>query len=407
MRRILATVVLLCGVALAATTAVAPEFFRYSRGLKVPAEAKQAYFVVDRTMWEHMRADLGDMRLYDRSTELPYVLSIQRGGANTQQTPAKLYDLGESAAKTSFKLEAPVAEYDTIALDLKSKNFVTQATVEAGDKGSDWSNLATATIFDFTDEKLGRNFEIRLRAPARFKYLRITIADRIAAKDVSGASMAFEQVRQPSWLALPEQPTNTQSGSETIFEWDASDKVPLDRVEIDVADPGLNFSRSASLEDAEHRVVAAGELKRIHLKRLGREIDREELGLTLPVDSRSKHYRLKIQNGDDRPLPITGVRALSYERRVYFDPQGQSELTLYFGDEKTSTPSYDYARFFEADASAVRADLGPSSANAVYKGRPDDRPWSERNKWLLWVVLIVAVLGLGALAMRTMSKVAK
>ena len=85
---------------------------------------------------------------------------------------------------------------------------------------------------------------------------------------------------------------------------------------------------------------------------------------------------------------------------MYFDPQGKSLLTLYYGDDKLEAPVYDYARFFKADPAAAQAELDPGAHNAAYSGRPDGRPWSERHKAVLWLAMIVAVMVLAALAIR-------
>jgi hypothetical protein len=88
------------------------------------------------------------------------------------------------------------------------------------------------------------------------------------------------------------------------------------------------------------------------------------------------------------------------ERRVSFDPQGKSQLKLYYGDDKLGSPVYDYVRFFKADPVAAKAELGPGSHNLAYEGRPDDRPWSERHKTVLWLAMLLAVIVLAALALR-------
>jgi hypothetical protein len=47
--------------------------------------------------------------------------------------------------------------------------------------------------------------------------------------------------------------------------------------------------------------------------------------------------------------------------------------------------------------------LRPEQANAAYRGRPDDRPWSERHPAVLWVAIVVAVAILGTIALRSMK----
>lgn len=90
----------------------------------------------------------------------------------------------------------------------------------------------------------------------------------------------------------------------------------------------------------------------------------------------------------------------SLERRVYFDPQGKAKLKLYYGDEKLTTPEYDYAKFFREDPNATQAQLSAEMANPEYTGRPDDRPWSERHKAVLWAAMLAAVAVLAWLALR-------
>src|SRR5262249_30870971 len=107
-----------------------------------------------------------------------------------------------------------------------------------------------------------------------------------------------------------------------------------------------------------------------------------------------------IQNGDDPPLPIASVKALSLERRIYFDPRGHSSLRLYYGDPKVEGPTYDYAKFFQQDADARTAQLRPPEANPEFSGRPDDRLWSERHRAVMWAAMMVAVAVLGVMALR-------
>ncbi len=75
-------------------------------------------------------------------------------------------------------------------------------------------------------------------------------------------------------------------------------------------------------------------------------------------------------------------------------------MILYYGDAKLVSPVYDYAKLFARDPNAALAELGSPVANPEYTPRPDDRPWSERHAWLLWAALIIAVLGLGTIALR-------
>ncbi|HMK20859.1 MAG TPA: hypothetical protein VK466_00910, partial [Terriglobales bacterium] len=114
----------------------------------------------------------------------------------------------------------------------------------------------------------------------------------------------------------------------------------------------------------------------------------------------SGHLTVTIENGDDPPLAFDRVQPQCLERRLYFDPQGKVKLKLYYGDDKLSSPIYDYAKFFREDPNAALAQLSREAANPEYTGRPDDRPWSERHKDVLWAAMLAAVAVLAWLALR-------
>jgi hypothetical protein len=151
--------------------------------------------------------------------------------------------------------------------------------------------------------------------------------------------------------------------------------------------------------DEKGSQVAAGSIFRIRLTRGPTTVDSEELAVSVFAD-RSGPFTITIDNGDDPPLAFSAVELQSLQRRLYFDPQGKTSLKLYYGDEKLSAPVYDYAKFFREDAASVPALLGPDTQNAAYSGRPDDRPWSERHKAVLWVAMLLAVGLLTLLAVR-------
>jgi hypothetical protein len=97
---------------------------------------------------------------------------------------------------------------------------------------------------------------------------------------------------------------------------------------------------------------------------------------------------------------VEAVQPLSIQRRLYFNPAGKTTLKLYYADEKLTEPSYDFAKFFQEDPAAVEAKLAPDVPNPAYTGRPDDCPWSEQHKAVLWAAMLLAVAVLGGLALR-------
>jgi hypothetical protein len=426
MRRVTAIFFWMVAAALAADRPAARPYFTTDRPIAV-SDGRQNYVVIDDDIWRHARADLGDLRLYDAAgAEVPYALVLQGARSDTRPVQSKLFNLAKGAHGTEFLLEmypefGQARQFDRVTLQITAKDFVGKADVEASDvfSAAKWAQVGTYSIFDFTREKLGSNFELRM-PPLRYRFLRIVLHALVSPDQVKGASVADFQTQAASWVATGTTPQISQGvgsaklvpgdlagklererGRFTIISWSQPEHAPLERIVFDVAGTN-NFRRGFELFDDKAHVLASGEISRVHMQKEGQIVDWKQLEAEVP-GLHSPTYLLLVYNGDDPPLPIESVHPQSIERRVYFDPGGHSGLKLYYGDEKTSAPVYDYAKLFQLQPEAARASLGGEEHNAAFTGRPDDRPWSDRHQWVMWAALILAVVVLGAVALRGMK----
>lgn len=395
MKTILTTVALLLFT-------VNPSYFKYQRNVQASPTAQQ-YFVVDDAVWEHARADLGDIRLVAEGTEVPYTILIESGNAERERKDVPVLQQSTVNGRTQFLVDmSQITEYSRLELKLATKNYVAHAIVEGSDDphAKQWATLGDGIIYDLSSDRLGNNSVLRLPV-SRYKYLRVTVDGPVLPKDVQGASIELGGGQPPLYRTVTTTIRQEQRGKDTVFTFTLSDNVPVNRIgfSIDPAQP--NFCRSVEVQDSKSAWLGSGEISRIHMVRNGRKLDSESS--EIPLSSRGqKEIRVVIHNGDDPPLKIASATLEQYERRVYFNAPAQGKLTLYYGDEKLSEPVYDYARLFELDQNAVAANLAPEVVNAGYKGRPDDRPWSERHPAVLWSTIVAAVLILGALAVRSL-----
>ena len=380
-------------------------YFSNVRDVHIAQPERQNFFIVDEELWAHSRSDLGDLRLYDGDSAVQYSLSEQRAGASSEEVEAKILNLGSVSGHTEFDLDTRgLAEYDRIRLRLDARDFVAKALVSGGSAPGKASEieLRPSTLYDFTKEQLGSNSFLKLPASS-FRYLHIRLSPGILPQQVKGATVANLREQQASWTKVGSCAAPQAKQRKTEIACEVPPRVPLNRMFFRVEPAQVNFRRAVSVEDAKGTQVGSGEISRVRVNRAGTLVTAEELAVNifgLNSDGSSAHLTLTIDNGDNTPLTILAAEPLSLERRLYFDPQGKTALTLYYGDEKLSGPVYDYARFFHLDTSPAEAQLGPGAHNAQYTGRPDDRPWSERHMGVLWAAMILAVLALGVLALR-------
>jgi hypothetical protein len=116
-------------------------------------------------MWQHARPGLNDLRLYSADREIPYVLETERDSSETDQKAIRVLQPATVGGKTQVLLDmSALSEYDRVALELSTKNFVAHARVSGQDDphGARWASLGITTLYDLSDEKLGRNATLQI-----------------------------------------------------------------------------------------------------------------------------------------------------------------------------------------------------------------------------------------------------
>lgn len=376
-------------------------YFSNMRDVTVLAPDRQNYIVVDEDIWNHARSDLAEVRLYDGHTQVPYVLKQQRRSRSDVEQQVKILNLGKVGEHTEFDIDVgKLPEYDRVRLELDAKDFVATALISGMNalEGGQRTQLSPSTLYDFSRENLGSNSLLKLPTSS-FRYLHVQLGAGIRPEQVKGATGFNLEEKKANWEKVGSCRIAGQQDNSTAIECDVPARVPLDRLQFQVLANPINFRRKVSVVNVDDLQIASGYISRVRVMRAGSRVDSENL--TVEVSgSHSEHFTVKIDNGDDPALGLESVQPLSVERRIYFDPNGKTSLRLYYGDEKLGPPVYDYAEFFQESAAAAEAQLGPAMHNPTYTGRPDERPWSERHKAVLWIAMLLVVAVLAALAVR-------
>ena len=417
----IAVALLICGGA-ASLLADEPErkYFANVRDVHITDAAQMNYIVVDNAIWSHARPDLADIRLYNDDRVVPYALRMQGIAEISERHEVRILNKGVVPNFTRFVLDMTGFDvYDEVILELSQHDFDRIAIVEGSNnpRATTWTMLTTAPIFDFTKQKLGSHLTLTL-PPSNFRYLRISISRRgidhgslVLPQHIHGAVASNTFRSNAVWDDAGGTLKRTERPHETLLEVEMPKAAPVDRIHFSVPAERMNFRRLVTVEmsydetepttDDGWQTLADGEISRV---RSAEGKVAEELDISTH-DTRAAHWRVIVRNGDDPPLPIHPALQ-TVERRLYFDPKGATSMKVYYGDPKVEAPVYEYDKLFrEAEAtSAVAATLGAEMPNVQAAPRPDVRPWTERHKWVLWSAMIVAILGLGAIALRGLKK---
>jgi hypothetical protein len=362
----------------------------YYKEVRVPAgNPGLADFVLDRDSLNGARADQADLRLYDQDRrEIPYALRILRGNETFEALPAREFNRGVQggASEVSLDLGEGTQEHNRAEIDTEGNNFRRQVAVDGSQDAVHWSTLAQgATLFRFTTNGGGAYQDWVGYPVSRYRYLRVRVSpdpqmDR-TPPGITGVRirrMVQRRGERVQFEAKVEgrEADRVDARPASIWRLDLGGRVPLDQLAIAVAETG--FSRPYRLEDVDDpgrsQFLTSGEL--MHGQ------------ATIPF---SEHIagRLKLTIIDDRnaPLTITSVTASGAARQVVFE-SGAAGVRLYYGNPKALAPRYDFSARLPVEVQAARAALGPQVDNPGY--RAEEKPFSERSPWLIYVVLGVA-----------------
>lgn len=410
---------LLLLLALAPATAQR-EYFQYQRQIEaLPASGGQACLALDPAIFARASDGLGDLRIFQNGVETPYALRIDRA-PDAGRKSFEALNKGVRNGQTSFDADLSGSSYSDVELQISAVNFIATVMVSGGRDAQDAhpTELGSYTIFDLSSQKLGRSTVLHLPA-SNLPYLHFRIAGAIQPGQVDSVSADYRTGREPVYVTVAQTAQTRREGRATLAEFTLPAHLPVDRVMFDVGSEPAQFSRSVSVEQRPEQPVVgrryeqssatAGIVQRIHSQQQGRRIDGEQLTVDAPGGSFDGPVRwtVRIDNGDDQPLVVQGVRLQMLKRSLCFNASAGAAATLYYGDGALAAPRYDFPSIFSEQESVAEARTASEQANPLYRARPDTRPFTEKHPALLWLALVVTVALLGLIALRSSPKTSK
>jgi hypothetical protein len=200
-------------------------YFSRDRRVMIASPDRQNYVVVDADIWQYAGPGLSDIRLFDGQVQVPYALITQRGGSSTQDSPARILNLGQAGGRTEFDLDVSgLAEYDRVRLTLDAKNFINRAHVEGRKSSNERSvtDLGNTTLYDFTAEGLGSNSALKFPTSS-FPFLHVRLAPGIAPAQVKSAFVSNVAETKAVWTSAGSCTAASGAAKQSTFACSISD----------------------------------------------------------------------------------------------------------------------------------------------------------------------------------------
>ena len=372
---------------------------------------------LDRDVYEGARRDLGDLRVLDgRGAEVPFVVDRAQPDREEADVRPAVRNRGwraDGAATAVLDFDGRLPKR-RLLLRLSGDNFRRRVAVEGGEDGRHWTTLVDeAWIFAVPGPEPARYESVDL-PENDFPLLRVVVHPAPDEKGRPGIEDAWrpgegraprrEESLAPRWSEAPEA-----GKRETWLTVDLGARhQPFTAIELDVGD--LRFFREVRVEERRDPAApGAGErwieIARGQVHRLEHEGRRRE-GLRIEAAGRARGLRLRVGNGDDRPLRVERVVVKVPVERLLFEAPRPGAYRLTYGSADRPAPAYDLVRT-AGDLAAWGRTAHPLRLGPVRRLAAEDAapaPWTERHPALLWAGLLLVVAALGALTWRALRQ---
>jgi len=289
-------------------------------------------------------SNLADLRVVDPAgNEAPYLLNQPVATPETFIAPKK-FKSSLNAQTTVLSIETgvslPLAE---VLLATPEASFIKPVRIEGSNDGNRWQTLADdRPIFR---QPNGAN-QLRLAlTPANWAYLRINIDDgRSRAIPFTGATLRVQGEPAPTESVPVQIRERADVPGQTRLTLDFG-AAHLFLTNVRLETPDTLFARRVTLvtQEMEDNVIIERPLGRGTIFRVEIEGQPPVAQLDFPINviSPGRELLLLIQNDDNPPLAITGIRA---ERRpvfLIFRATQAGDYSVLCGNKKVIAPRYD------------------------------------------------------------------
>lgn len=421
--------------------------YRFSRPILIPQAEGEDTVIVAVTLPDDVfaaaRSDLADLRILDgQGREIPRLIrpvvsqediTVRRFTTLYPGAEVRLEPHSDGILEATLVVPDGHPQIEGLRIGTPLRDFEQLVSIYTSRDGNNWEALVeNETLCDYSQWMDVRNLEIRLPRPAS-RYLRLvfsnptvererewrTIVRRFQGEKESERTeetqiqrQAFRVDRIESWHNVTEAKKSKSlrrevSANDFRVETGRSDRETLVFVKMArrplagliVETKDRNFRRRVHVQVPDPRqtgqgwrTVASDYL--IHLDLPGYK--QEDLQIEFP-EQRVDEYRLVIENGDNPPLEIIGIRGMANVYQAIFlaerGDHSPTEYRLYYGDELATPPEYDTKAMEVAlsrHLSLVEAELGPAEEMTVSVDSLA-RVWRNLNTSTVLTILVIVL----------------
>ena len=357
-----------------------------------------------------LRNDMGDLRIYDSTgSEVPYILYSEKPVEFKQMfkeyTIIKKEHHGDYTRLVIHNPEKN--EITNFSLEIKNADVRKWLTLNASDDQKQWYALKEHYYYqsfynnDNTSEIRVLNFP-----RSNYEYYELLVCDyydnpinilKAGYYDLSIEAGKYSAIANPNI-------TQTDTLKQSIIKIEFSGKQYIDKLQFEVEGPEFYY-RNASLSLG--RVINVKGVSRMTYEQikpfnLSSNSHNTETFSSFPATE----LYLIIENYDDHPLKIKGVKAFQLNHYLTANLNSGEMYTIKFGNEKLSPPVYDLKFFADSIPDNIPRLNSGKVSEIIREPKEDDKPFYV-DPVFIWIALGIVALILGLFSFKMVKEMKK
>lgn len=337
-----------------------------------------------------------DLRILDaKKVQVAYVPEARE---TAQQTIVSFPVITEAldTQRQSFVTIENSSRYNIgeLYLDVKNTEAIRALTLSGSDDQQNWYAVREGFYWNETGSGNQEKFSAVITFPTvSYRFLRLTFIGRgkLPVKVLSVSAHGSKAGALQAFVPLP-SPSISQkdsSNKKSYIHFHFASPYYTDRISLEVTGPKY-FHRTGSFYDASGQNLLSETV-----------LSSGTQSVMLPI--KGKDFYLEINNDDNPPLKIAGVKAFQEQRAVIAYLLKDQDYQLAFGDSLAQRPVYDLA-FFKDSIGRDIPTIAPGDV-VVRATHTDVAPTGAFKQWMLWPLLALLLGGLLYITLKMVKRV--
>lgn len=342
-----------------------------------------------------------DLRVVtDRKEEVAWQIIERRPKQQQEEIPHQMQNLSiNEKGETWLELliEQQGAMINAVEVMTPDMDFSRQVQVLGSADGKNWNVVRKdGVIFNITRMEKLRHTRINF-PQVSFRYIALKINNSEAQPlNISDVKVLRQSVEPEQAYVINGTIENTDTNTnrkENSIIVRMNTVFPIDRLTINTTE--RNFQRSVEvqikIEKENWQPWAQGTVFSFDTATM----HESQLTIDIPMIA-TKEFRLVFKNFDSPPLSVNKVIGKGYRRLLVFKQQSDRKLYLFWGNPLAKQPRYDLSGIIAKQNIDVlpMAYLGQAFNNSKFAGDNARLPFTERYKYLLYILVMLVIAGL-------------